>query len=39
MPIRHTVFSYDNIFYQQYDGVSMGSSLSPVLANIILKVH
>ena len=31
-----TAFSYDNIFYQQCDGVSMGSSLAPVLANIIL---
>ena len=31
-----TTFSYDNIFYQQSDGGSMGSSLAPVLANIIL---
>ena len=36
MPICYTVFSY-NIFYQQYDGVSIGSSLPRVLANIILK--
>ena len=31
-----TAFSYDNIFYQQCNGVSMGSSLVPVLACIIL---
>ena len=31
-----TAFSYDNILYQQCDGVSMDSSLAPVLANIIL---
>ena len=31
-----TAFSFDNIFYEQTDGVSMGSSLAPVLANIIL---
>ena len=29
-------FSYDSILYQQCDGVSMGSSLAPVLANNIL---
>ena len=29
-------FSYYNIFYQQCDGVSAGSSLAPVLVNIIL---
>ena len=31
-----TSFSYDNILYQQCDGVSMGSPLAPVQANIIL---
>ena len=31
-----TAFSFDNILYEQYDGVSMGTSLEPVLANIIL---
>ena len=31
-----TAFSYDNMIYQQSDGVSMGSYLAPVLANIIL---
>ena len=31
-----TAFSYDNIFYQQWNGVSLGSSVVPVPANIIL---
>ena len=31
-----TAFSDNNIFYQQCDGVSMSSSLAPVLENIIL---
>ena len=31
-----TAFSFGNIFYEQTDGVSIGSSLAPVLANIIL---
>ena len=31
-----TAFSYGNTIYQQCDGVSMGSSLAPILANIIL---
>ena len=31
-----TTFSYENVIYQQLDEVSMGSSLAPVLANIIL---
>ena len=31
-----TVFSFDNTLYEQIDGVSMGSCLAPVLANIIL---
>ena len=31
-----TAFSFDNALYEQCDGVSMGSSLGPVLANIIL---
>ena len=31
-----TVFSFDNNFYEQTDGVSMGSCLAPVLANIML---
>ena len=30
------VFSFNTKFYQQKDGVSMGSSLGPVLANIIM---
>jgi hypothetical protein len=31
-----TAFSFDGQIYVQKDGVSMGSSLGPVLANIIL---
>ena len=31
-----TAFSFDNVLYEQCDRVSMGSSLGPVLANIIL---
>ena len=31
-----TAFSYHNIFHRQCYGVSMGSSLAPVLVNIIL---
>ena len=31
-----TAFSFDNVLYEQCDGVSMGSSLGQVLANIIL---
>ena len=31
-----TAFSFDNLLYEQCDGVSMGSSLGPVLTNVIL---
>jgi hypothetical protein len=31
-----TAFSFNNNLYEQFDGVSMGSSLGPVLANIIM---
>ena len=31
-----TAFSFDNVLYEKCDGVSMGSSLGPVLVNIIL---
>ena len=31
-----TAFSFDNVLFEQIDGVSMGSCLAPVLANIIL---
>ena len=31
-----TVFSCNNKLYEQTDGVSMGGSLGPVLANIIM---
>ena len=31
-----TAFSFDNVLYEQCDGVSIGSSFGPVLANIML---
>ena len=31
-----TVFSFNNKFYRQIDGVCMGSPLGPVLANILM---
>jgi hypothetical protein len=31
-----TIFSLDGVYYKQTDGVSMGSPLSPTLANIIM---
>ena len=33
---KKTTFSCNGIYYEQIDGVSMGGSLGPVLANIIL---
>ena len=33
---KKTVFTFNNKLYEQTDGVSMGSSLGPVLANIIM---
>ena len=33
---RKTIFSFNDTLYQQVDGVSMGSSLGPVLANIVM---
>ena len=33
---KKTVFAFDNEIYKQIDGVSMGSPLAPVLANIIM---
>ena len=32
-----TIFSCNGTLYEKLDGVSMGSSLGPVLANIILS--
>ena len=31
-----TAFSFNNVIYEQKDGVSIGSSLGPVMANIIM---
>ena len=33
---KKTAFVFDNEIYKQIDGVSMGSPLAPVLANIIM---
>ena len=33
---KKTIFSCNGVYYEQIDGVSMGGSLGPVLANIIL---
>jgi hypothetical protein len=32
---RTTYFQVDNKFFQQKDGMAMGSSLSPIISNII----
>ena len=34
-----TVFSFNNIIYEQKDGVSMGSLLGPAMANIMTKLE
>ena len=33
---QKTLFTFNNIIYEQKDGVSMGASLGPALANIIM---
>ena len=33
---KKTTFSFENVYYEQVNGVSMGSSLGPVLANIFM---
>ena len=33
---KKTAFSFNDIIYEQIDGVSMGSSLGPTLANVIM---
>ena len=33
---KKTAFTFNNIIYEQKDGVSMRASLGPVLANIIM---
>ena len=33
---QKTAFSFNNKMYEQLDGVSMGGSLGPVVANIII---
>ena len=34
---RKTAFSFANITFEEMDGVSMESSLAPILANIMAK--
>ena len=33
---QKTAFTFNNIIYEQKDGVSMGASLGPVLGNVIM---
>ena len=33
---KKTAFSFDSIIYELIDGVSMGPTLAPILANIIM---
>ena len=35
----HTHFVYNDQYYDQVDGVAMGSPLGPVLANLFMAVH
>lgn len=32
-------FSFENVMYMQIDGISMGSSLGPVMANIFMGLY
>ena len=36
---KESFFLFDNEYYRQIDGVAMGSSLGPVLANMFLRHH
>ena len=37
LAVSDTYFKFDNAIYKQVDGLSMGSAMSPVLANIFLN--
>ena len=37
--LKESIILFDNKYYSQIDGVAMGSSLSPTLANIFLCYH
>jgi len=39
LAVKSSYFSFDNTIYRQLDGVSMGSPLGPVFANIFLAYH
>ena len=36
---KESCFMFDNEYYQQIDGVAMGSPLSPTFANAFLSYH
>ena len=36
---KYTIFSFNNIFYKQIDGVAMGSPLACILANIFMECY
>ena len=36
---KESLFTFNNTFYIQVDGVAMGSPLGPILANIFLSYH
>ena len=38
-PTSETHFLFDNCYYDQIDGVAMGSPLGPVLANLFMSFH
>lgn len=35
--LRSTFFSFQNVIYEQVDGVAMGSPLSPIIANLYME--
>ena len=39
MATKESYFMFDNEYYQQIDGVAMGSPLGPTLANAFLSYH
>ena len=39
LTLKESIFLFDNKYYSQIDGVSMGSPLGPTLANVFLCYH
>ena len=35
--LKYTYFTFQNEFYEQTDGVAMGSPMSPIVANIYME--